>query len=201
MSVIIKYTERMLIFGVLIAAMVHVCASQADALAWPQVVKRARGQTVDWYMYGGFSSTNEYVNGYLAPRLNELYGIKLRQVPVKDIAEIVSKILVEKQAGKVEGGEVDLMWINGENFRTCKRNDLLYGPFADGLPNQKLVDWNRSSVSNDFGEPVQGLESPWGSAQVVMIYDSKRIPVPPRTVGDLCRLRQLDDGAVAVPDP
>ena len=143
-AVIIKYAERMLIFSVLIAATVLISTSQADALDWPQILKRARGQTVDWYMYGGFSSTNEYVNGYLAPRLNELYGIKLRQVPIKDISEIVSKLLVEKQAGKVAGGEVDLMWINGENFRTCKNNDLLYGPFADRLPNQKLVDWKRS---------------------------------------------------------
>ena len=157
MSLMKKYAERLLIFGVLIAAAVLIHTSQADALDWPQIVKQARGQTVDWYMYGGFSSTNEYVNGYLAPRLNELYGIKLRQVPIKDISEIVSKLLVEKQAAKIEGGEVDLMWINGENFRTCKKNDLLYGPFADRLPNQKLVDWNRSSVANDFGEPVEGL--------------------------------------------
>jgi len=201
MSVINKYAERLLIFGVLIAATVLIRASQADALAWPQIVKRARGQTVDWYMYGGFSSTNEYANGYLAPRLNELYGIKLRQVPIKDIAEIVNKVLVEKQAGKVEGGEVDLMWINGENFRTCKKNDLLYGPFAEGLPNQKLVDWKRSSVSNDFGEPVEGLESPWGSAQVVMIYDSKRIPDPPRTVGDLLAWIQKNPGRFTYPAP
>ena len=72
-------------------------------LTWSEVLERARGQTVDWYMYGGFSSTNEYVNGYLAPRLKDLYGIKLRQVPIKDIGEVISKILVEKQAGKTEG--------------------------------------------------------------------------------------------------
>ena len=176
-------------------------APRVDALDWAQIVKEARGQTVDWYMYGGFSSANEYVNGYLAPRLNELYGIKLRQVPIKDIAEIVSKILVEKQAAKVEGGEVDLMWINGENFRTCKKNDLLYGPFADWLPNQKLVDWNLASVSNDFGEPVEGMESPWGSAQVVMIYDTKRTPNPPLTVADLLAWIFQNPGRFTYPAP
>jgi putative spermidine/putrescine transport system substrate-binding protein len=122
-------------------------------------------------------------------------------VPVKDIAEVVSKMLVEKQAGKTEGGEVDLMWINGENFRTCKRNDLLYGPFADRLPNQKLVDWNRPSVSHDFGEPVQGMESPWGAAQVVMIYDSRRMPDPPQTVGDLLAWVKNNPGRFTYPAP
>ena len=192
---------RIFLIGALLAAVMLNLSARADALTWNQIVETSRGQTVDWYMYGGFASTNAYVNGYVAPRVRELYGIELRQVPVKDIAEVVGKILIEKQAGKSQGGEVDLMWINGENFRTCKRNDLLYGPFADLLPNQKLVDWTRASVANDFGEPVQGFESPWGSAQVVMIYDSRRIPDPPRTMGDLLAWIQAHPGRFTYPAP
>jgi putative spermidine/putrescine transport system substrate-binding protein len=192
---------RLLIVLGLVAATSLTPSCRVDADTWPQILERARGQTVDWYMYGGFASTNAYVNGYVASRVKELYEIKLRQVPIKDIAEVVSKILVEKQAGKIKGGEVDLMWINGENFRTCKRNDLLYGPFADLLPNQKLVDWNRGSVANDFGEPVEGLESPWGSAQVVMIYDSKRTPHPPRTMGALLAWIRANPGRFTYPAP
>ena len=171
------------------------------ALTWPEIEARAKDQTVDWFMWGGFPSTNAYVNGYVAPRVKELYNITLRQVPVKDIAEAVSKLLVEKQAGKTAGGEVDLMWINGENFRTCKRHSLLYGPFADLLPNQKLVDWSKPSVKNDFGEPVEGLESPWGSAQVVMIYDSRRTPNPPKSVGALLDWARKNPGRFTYPAP
>ncbi|UCF91453.1 MAG: ABC transporter substrate-binding protein [Desulfobacterales bacterium] len=174
---------------------------RAEEPSWPEILKRARGQTVDWFMWGGFPSTNAFVNGYVVPRVRELYDVKLRQVPVKDIAEVVSKILVEKQAGKKAGGEVDLMWINGENFRTCKRHGLLFGPFADLLPNQKLVDWSRPSVYNDFGEPVDGLESPWGSAQVVMIYDSRRTPQPPKTMGELLAWIRSHPGRFAYPAP
>ena len=201
MAVLKKFAGRLFFISLLIVVTGLNIALQANALTWSQIMERARGQTVDWYMYGGFATTNAYVNGYLAPRVMELYGINLRQVPIKDIAEVVSKILVEKQAGKTEGGKVDLMWINGENFRTCKRNGLLYGPFADRLPNQKLVDWNRPSVSNDFGEPVEGFESPWGSAQVVMIYDSKRIPQPPQTVGALLAWINKNPGRFTYPAP
>jgi putative spermidine/putrescine transport system substrate-binding protein len=190
-----------LTIGGIIVVMGLTSPDHSDALTWDQVLERAQGQTVNWFMWGGFPSTNAYVNGYVVPRVKELYGVKLRQVPVKDISEVVSKILVEKQAGKNVGGQVDLMWINGENFRTCKRNNLLFGPFAELLPNQKLVDWTRPSVANDFGEPVQGLESPWGSAQVVMIYDSKRIPDPPRTMGGLLDWIQANPGRFAYPAP
>jgi putative spermidine/putrescine transport system substrate-binding protein len=201
MAVIKHYAGRLLLISVLTVVTGLMITWRANAFTWSQVVERARGQTVDWYMYGGFASTNAYVNGYVAPRVRALYGIKLRQVPIKDIAEVVSKILIEKQAGKKQGGEVDLMWINGENFRTAKRNDLLYGPFADLLPNQNLVDWNRPSVAHDFGEPVQGFESPWGSAQVVMIYDSSRIHDPPQTVGDLLVWIEKHPGRFAYPAP
>ena len=192
---------QLLLIGGLFAAASLISSSRVAAGSWPQVLEAARGQTVDWYMYGGFASANAYVNGYVAPQVTARYGIQLRQVPVKDIAEVVGKILVEKQAGKTAGGEVDLMWINGENFRTCKRNHLLFGPFADLLPNQKLVDWRRSSVANDFGEPVEGYESPWGSAQVVMIYDSKRIPRPPQTMGDLLAWIKAHPGRFTYPAP
>ena len=182
---------------------ISICMGPAYAgeLTWNKILERARGQTVDWYMWGGFPSTNAYVNGYVAKRVKELYGVRLRQVPVTDISEVVSKLLVEKQAGKQSGGKADLLWINGENFRTAKRNRLLYGPFADLLPNQKLVDWERASVRNDFGEPVEGLESPWGSAQVVMIYDSKRTPDPPATMADLLAWIRSNPGRFTYPAP
>ena len=185
----------------LLIAAVFAAAPAGAADGWDDIVTRSRGQTVDWFMWGGFPATNAYVNGYVAPRVKELYGITLRQVPVKDIADVVGKLLVEKQAGRAAGGDVDLMWINGENFRTCKRFGLLYGPFADRLPHQRLVDWSKPSVRNDFGEPVEGLESPWGSAQVVMIYDSKRIPDPPRSMAALLDWARSHPGRFTYPAP
>ena len=195
--------DRMLLAAIafLLMAALFAAAPAGAADGWDDIVKRSRGQTVDWFMWGGFPATNAYVNGYVAPRVQELYGITLRQVPVKDIADVVGKLLVEKQAGRAAGGEVDLMWINGENFRTCKRFGLLYGPFADRLPHQRLVDWSKPSVRNDFGEPVEGLESPWGSAQVVMIYDSKRIPDPPRSMAALLDWARRHPGRFAYPAP
>ncbi|MGB3211830.1 MAG: ABC transporter substrate-binding protein [Desulforhopalus sp.] len=170
-------------------------------MSWEEAVKTAGGQTVDWYMWGGSPAVNQYVNGFLAKELKEKYNIQLRQVPVKDIAEVVSKLVVEKQAGKDSDGSVDLMWINGENFRTCKQHDLLYGPFATKLPNQRYVDWSSPAVKNDFGTPVEGMESPWGSAQMVMIYDSARTPHPPKSIPALIDWIKTHPGRFTYPAP
>ncbi|MCP4399349.1 MAG: ABC transporter substrate-binding protein [bacterium] len=173
----------------------------AENADWDELLAKAKGQTVDWFMWGGSPAVNAYVNGFVAPQLQERYGVTLRQVPVNDIAEVISKLLVEKQAGKHEGGEADLLWINGENFRTAKRNELLYGPFADKLPNQSFVDWNRASVQNDFGEAVEGLESPYGSAQVVLSYNTARIAEPPKSIGDLLEWIRQHPGKFSYPAP
>lgn len=177
------------------------CFAALSRMSWDKIVQAADGQTVDWYMWGGSPAVNSYVNGFVAKHLKEQYNITLRQVPVKDIAEIVTKLVVEKQAGKNEDGNVDLMWINGENFRTCKANNLLFGPFSDKLPNQQFVDWSNPSVHNDFGTPVDGMESPWGSAQVVMIYDTARTPDPPKTLDELIDWIKRNPGRFSYPAP
>ncbi len=187
-----------IVFGMAVTGLTK---AKTEELSWDEAVKAARGQTVDWYMWGGSPAVNQYVNGYLASALKDKYDIELRQVPVKDIAEVVSKLVVEKQAGKDSGGSVDLMWINGENFRTCKQHTLLYGPFVDKLPNQQYVDWTNPTVQSDFGTPVEGMESPWGSAQMVMIYDTARTPQPPRSIPALLAWIQANPGRFTYPAP
>ncbi len=176
-------------------------ADETGKLDWGEVVKTAQGRTVDWYMWGGSPTVNKYVNGFLAENLKNIYNITLRQIPVKDISEVVSKLVVEKQAGKESNGSVDLMWINGENFRTCKSGNLLFGPFAAILPNIKFVDRKNPAIANDFGTPVDDMESPWGSAQMVMIYDSARISQPPQSIPALVDWIRNNPGRFAYPAP
>ncbi|MBR12110.1 MAG: 30S ribosomal protein S9 [Acidimicrobiaceae bacterium] len=49
----------------------------------------------------------------------------MEQVKVSDTANVVSRIVAEKAAGKETGGAVDLVWINGENFASLKQAGLL----------------------------------------------------------------------------
>ncbi|UCF99180.1 MAG: ABC transporter substrate-binding protein [Spirochaetaceae bacterium] len=169
------------------------------SMSWEQIVEEARDQRLYWYMWGGSDLINKFVNGYVAERLNREYGIVLEMVPVTDATTFVNKVLGEKQAGRNSGGSVDVMWINGENFRTMREADLLFGPYSDRLPNMQYVDGTDSSIANDFGFPVEGYESPYGSAQVVMAYDSARVPQPPRQIGDLLEWIRANPGKFTYP--
>lgn len=156
-----------------------------EGKTWADIVAAARGQTVNFYMWGGSDIINGWVTGYVAQNLKERYGITLIMTPVSDAPEFINKILGEKQAGRDADGSIDLVWVNGENYRTLRQGNLAYGPWSRFLPNSAYVNWDDASVANDFGTPVDGYESPYGKAQFVMIYDSARVPEPPKTVNDL----------------
>lgn len=152
---------------------------------WDSVLEAARGTTVNWFMWGGSDRINQNVDDDIGAKVKELFGVTLNRVPLADTAEAVNKVLDEAAAGVTSGGSIDLIWINGENFRTLKLADLLYGPWAEDLPNAQYVNWDDPSVANDFGTPVEGLESPWGHAQFVFEYNTELVDEPPTTFEDL----------------
>lgn len=150
------------------------------SMSWEDVVERARGSEVNYGMWAGDEARNRFFQGPVAARLKELYGITLRIVPNSDVAEAVNKLLNEKGAGRNAGGSIDLLWINGENFRTAKQAGVLWGPFAEGMPNIRYYD--EDARLRDFGTPIDGYEAPWLRAQFVFAYDTARIAEPPRSI-------------------
>jgi len=154
-------------------------AQDAPAPSWDAVLAEARGQTVYFNAWGGSERINDYI-AWAGETLRARHGVTLRHVKVADIAESVARVLAEKTAGRDAGGSVDLMWINGENFAAMKGNGLLGPPFVEALPNFALVDTDgKPTTLVDFTVPTDGLEAPWGMAQLVFMYDTARLPTPP----------------------
>ncbi len=176
-------------------------AGAAEPTDWPAVLEEARGQEVFWNAWGGDERINAYI-AWVGERVKADYGVTLRHVKLSDTAEAVRTVLSEKTAGRHEGGSVDLIWINGENFKAMKDQGLLYGPFAESLPNFKLVDVaNKPTVRVDFTVPTDGLEAPWGMAKLVFIYDSAVLSTPPRTMRGILDHARANPGRIAYPAP
>ena len=134
-------------------------------------IAAAKGETVDFFAWGGSGAINDYI-AWAAGEVEARYGIELRHVKLENTADAVAQVLAEKTAGRLDGGTIDLVWINGENFSAMKANGLLHGPFALDLPNFALIDTDANPTTLvDFTVPTEGYESPWGSAQFVLIHD------------------------------
>ena len=173
-------------------------ATDPTDLSWKDIERAARSTRVNFYMWGGSAVINSWIDTFVARRLRELYDIDLRRVPM-DAAVFVNKLLTEKQAGR-QTGVIDLLWINGENFRNAREADLLFGPYAARLPNfRDYVD--PQTVAFDFGFPVEGYESPYGRAQFVFEYDSAKTPTPPRSYQELMTWIRRNPGRFTYPQP
>lgn len=171
------------------------------AASFTELLAAARGQTVYFNAWGGSDAINAYI-AWVGQQVAERFGVTLVHVKLTDTAEAVARVLAEQAAGRQSGGSVDLIWINGENFKAMKEQGLLFGPFAESLPNWTYVDvTGKPTVLMDFTEPTEGLEAPWGMAQFVFIHDLARVPQPPRSIAGLFAWAAEHPGRFTWPAP
>ncbi|MBB5178747.1 putative spermidine/putrescine transport system substrate-binding protein [Planomicrobium koreense] len=168
---------------------------------WQEVSDAAAGQEVNMYMWGGNDNINRYLDEWVAPRMKEEHGIELTRVPMNDAQDIINQLLDEKSVGKTDGS-MDIVWINGENFKAAKDNGLLWGDFSGQLPNfTDYIDADAPEIAEDFGEPVDGLEAPWGQAQFVLVHDENKSPNPPKSMEELASWVKENPGQFTYPAP
>ncbi|MEO3997684.1 ABC transporter substrate-binding protein [Mesorhizobium sp. CAU 1732] len=197
--------KRVLIAAASVLAMAaQVFAQNPDASDWDAVLEDARGETVYFNAWGGAENINAYLE-WTGGQLKERYGMTLVHVKLDDTANAVAKVVAEKAAGRNERGTVDLVWINGENFASMKRQELLMSPgWAEDLPNWQYVDIeNKPTIRTDFTIPVEGLESPWGMAKLVFFYDSANTPADdvPGSARALLKWAKANPGRFSYPQP
>jgi putative spermidine/putrescine transport system substrate-binding protein len=188
--------------GLLLAA----CAAPSNvsaappASSWDSVLTAAKGQTVNLWMYGGDQQGDHYVDDVLAPAAAKL-GVTIHRVPITDTKDALNRMLAEKQAGRTGDGSVDLVWVNGDNFRTGQQAGLWACGWVSSLPNSKYLDPADSLLANDFGVPTNGCEAPWHKAQFTFFYDSAKVTDPPTTMAGLFSWITRHPGKFTYPAP
>ena len=190
--------QTLALFGASLAGAAF-AADKPDA-AWATIAAQARGQTVYFNAWAGSEPINAYIR-WAGGQLLARHGVRLEHVKISDAADVVQRVRTEKAAGKTEGS-VDLVWINGENFLAMKREGLLYGPITPQLPHFALVDQpGKPTTTLDFAEPVDGMEAPWGMAQLTFMVDSTQTPKAPQTSQELLAFARANPGRVSYPRP
>lgn len=169
-----------------------------EGKTWEEIVELANGSKVSFYGWGGDENINRWLDTTVAQELKEKYNITLERVPMLP-NEYLPKLLNEKQLNSP--GTIDIVWINGENFFNAKSQNLLYGPFTQGLPSfSQFIDTASPDVMYDFGHSVDGYEAPYGKAQMVFIGETAVIDKLPTNHIELKELTQKHAGKITYPD-
>ena len=172
----------------------------ALAADWAAIEAEAKGQTVYFNAWAGSDTINAYI-AWAAEECAKRFGFTVEHVKITDTAEVVKRVRDEVAAGK-QDGSVDLVWINGENFRVMKTEKLLFGPFSESLPSYQFVDVaGKPTTKQDFSESIDGLEAPWGMAQLTFFADGAKISGPPLSMAELTRFAETNPGRVTYPAP
>ena len=181
-------------------ALLAVHGLRAAPPPWRDTLAAARGQTVYFNAWAGSERINAYLQ-WAAAELARLHDVRLEHVKIADTAEAVQRLRAEKAAAR-SAGSIDMVWINGENFFRAKHEGLLYGPFAERLPSYANVDTvGKPTTRIDFSEPVDGMEAPWGMAQLTFYADRARVPQAPRSVAELLDWARANPGRFTYPRP
>lgn len=172
--------------------------TNVEELSYDDMKEAAKGTTVTFYGWGGDEQLNQWLDEVFAPHMKENYDITMERVPM-DIDQVLSQLSGEIQAGK-EDGSIDMIWINGENFRSARENQMLYGPFVDKLPNfDTYIDTESEDVLYDFAYPIEGYEAPYGKAQLVMMKNSAVTKETPVSAEELLEFVKTYSGKVTYP--
>jgi putative spermidine/putrescine transport system substrate-binding protein len=180
------------------------CTAKKDKVeevnSFEDALKTVKGKTVNFYGWGGDPAVNKWLDEVVAKSLKERYDLTLKRVPM-NIDEILNKLLNEKQAGKTTG-DIDVVWINGENFFSAKNNGLLHGPITEKIGNySKYIDAKDTEAIYDFGNKIDGMEVPFGKAQLVFIGDSAKAKGFPTSAEKLLAYAKENKGKVTYPAP
>jgi len=150
----------------------------------------ANSQTVYFYAWGGNPAVNDYLRW--AARELKQQDIDLRHVKVADIAEVVKQLTDGRS-------NADLVWINGENFHALKAAGKLQSIVTDIDNTGKLRDALNWRV--DFGEPVDGLEVPWGVGQFHLLSCQRCISGSQISAEELLIYAERNPGKISYPKP
>ncbi len=167
---------------------------------WDSVLTAAKGQTVNLWMYGGDEQGNSYIDDILAPAAAK-EGVTLNRIPVTDTKDALNRVLTELQAGRTNDGSVDLVWVNGDNFRTGKEAGAWLCDWTALLPNMANVSSADPLLTSDFGTPVGGCEAPWSKAQFSIAYNAAAVTAPPTTVAGVLEWATAHPGRFTYPAP
>jgi putative thiamine transport system substrate-binding protein len=150
---------------------------------WREVEEMGSGRPVALGAWAGDDRTNAFI-AWAAERMRMLFDVRLRHVRLTEPADATRST-----------ESLDLLSVDRASLAALSAKGFLNEGIAKLLPNAALIDRTRG---DDFGF-ADGAAVPWRAGRFVLVHDTVRLPVPPRSMAALLAWAEDHPGRFAHP--
>lgn len=196
-----KLLPLMLIFTLLLTACgLDPKSNDPEVKNWELIKQSAENTEVIMAVDHSNGEAIEWLRGTFSEYLKSEYQVTLKLVE-QSLTKTVAELTDEKRR-EVTNGQVDIILIENNGFKEAYENGILYGPFADKLPNIKsTIGLNALSYVAKEGIDTGHYWVPYGRKQLTFIYNQDVFYETPENIEGLKLIMEENKGTITYPDP
>ncbi len=170
---------------------------------WEMLLKSAENTEVAVAVIGQDDEYVKWLESSFADYLLEKYSVRLT-VKETSFEQLETQLLEDKvlhDRGEGNPGRYDLVIFSGNGFSSLKNNKLIYGSFADKIPNVKLLDLKSNSFLYREKLANDGYFVPVARKMLTLLYSSDIFYESPQDYEELFDTLSRLKGYATYPDP
>lgn len=170
---------------------------------WDMLIKSSANTQVVVALAKENEVFKKWLEGPFAKHMKEEYGINLviktttKEKVSKQLTD--EKLLADRNMGVA--GAYDVILFDGEGFGSFKTLGLIYGPFAERLPNTKWIDREALSYKYRDMQRNDGYFVPIGRDMLTFLYSSDIFYDSPKSYQEIFDTISKLKGYATYPDP
>lgn len=170
---------------------------------WEMLVKSATNTEVVIALVNQNEKLKKWLEGPFAKYLEEEYRIDLvvKNTTMEKLSEQLREEKLQHDRNQGAAGAYDLVVFDGPGFGDLKKRGLIYGSFADKIPNLRLIDQETLSFKYRDMEKNEGYFVPIGRSMLTLLYSSDIFYDNPETYSEVFDTISKLKGYATYPDP
>lgn len=192
-----------IIASVLLSVLLAGCSIFGGDRNWDMLLKSAENTEVSVAVVGQSDEYLEWLGTDFANYVMEKYSVRLA-VKEASLEQLVTQLKDEKvlhDRGDETIGRYDLILFSGDGYAQLRSENLIYGAFADKIPNIRLIDYKSPSFLYRDKVANEGYFVPVARKMLTLLYSSDIFYESPVDYDELFDTLSRLKGYATYPDP
>lgn len=180
------------------APLPEVGSADVSPSEWQLMLDSSKNTTLNVYYDYTDPVAKAWMESNMVPYMETTLGVKVI-LNALNYSEMLASLKDEK-LNEISLGKADLILLSKKGFKDLKSAEVLYGPFANKLPNVAM-NQVAESYENTWldGVTTDNMAVQLGKSQLVLFYDEDVMEQPPASLSDLKAYVKANPGKFSFP--